>query len=216
MKIGSRRTYSMFNIVRLIISSFIFRDNLPGYEEYTDMIDPLDIKRWGQDQRNSVEITDDVKDHFCEYMGRGSKRINGYLLCGKYKSGNDPETEKIIEEFDEVLQRASIDDNIVVYHAMKREHLPEDENDNIVPNCYWSTSLLLAADYIFKDNENYNCILRIFLPKGTHALYISDIKGRDFLNEYELLLPRKCKFKVIKRHLFSKYLDVVLIDDGIK
>lgn len=65
-------------------------------------------------------------------------------------------------------------------------------------------STTLAPDLLkeFAKNHHYNCVLKLYLPKGTKGVYI---RFKDGINEQEFLLPPNSTFKLIRKYISMKY-----------
>ena len=62
-------------------------------------------------------------------------------------------------------------------------------------------------------------MIKMYIPKGYCALYVSNIEGiddNDPLKEYEMLLPRNSRFRVISRKLISRYIELELVGQDDK
>jgi len=55
----------------------------------------------------------------------------------------------------------------------------------------------------FAKKHKYNCILKLYLPKGTKGAYIRF--SNCVLNECEFLLPPNSKFILVRKHISLKY-----------
>lgn len=154
------------------------------------------------------------------YAGRGFKEINETLVYGEPKSGyelynNVNEINYDIEQMDEIMKNNTIGENIIAYKGTLNENL---ENYNIGDEfelpIYYSTSLKesvaerFATNYGLMANKT-KAILEIRVPKETKGIYLADLY-RD-TNEWELLLNRNVKYKVIS----SKEIDPSGLVDGV-
>ncbi|MBU3175176.1 hypothetical protein KPL47_02200 [Clostridium estertheticum] len=70
---------------------------------------------------------------------------------------------------------------------------------NFIEKGFMSTTLAPELLKEFPQHHRYDCILKLYLPKGTKGAYISI--GNNNLNEYEFLLPPNAEFKLLKRGL---------------
>lgn len=68
---------------------------------------------------------------------------------------------------------------------------------NFTEKGFMSTTLLSELVKEFPQNHKYDCILKLYLHKGTKGDYVSI--GDNNLNEYEFLLPPNSTFKLLKR-----------------
>lgn len=63
---------------------------------------------------------------------------------------------------------------------------------------FFSTTLLQEQLVQFGKDDRCNCVLKLYLPKGTHGAYVSFKEDWSLLREYEFLLPPNMKFKIVK------------------
>lgn len=78
---------------------------------------------------------------------------------------------------------------------------------------FLSTTLVPDLLRKFAKKHRYDCILKIYLPKGTKAVYIN--YDDSMLNEHEILLPTNSSLRLIKKHfsiLYSYVYECELID----
>lgn len=68
---------------------------------------------------------------------------------------------------------------------------------------FMSTTLVPDLLKEFAKNRRYNCILKLYLPKGTKGAYIKF--DNSLLNEHEFLLPPNTTFKLVRRKFSVKY-----------
>lgn len=68
---------------------------------------------------------------------------------------------------------------------------------------FFSTTLLQKQLVQFGKEHRCNCVLKLYLPKGTHGAYVSFKEEWSLLREYEFLLPPNIKFKIIKVWAFT-------------
>lgn len=69
-------------------------------------------------------------------------------------------------------------------------------------------STTLVADLLrsFAKSHKYDCLLKLYLPKGTKGAYIDFDNKYNMLNECEFLLPINTSF-ILKKKFFSfKYM----------
>ena len=186
------------------------------HSSFREFTDDNEAKRWGAKSRENVLLSNEEINNIYYYTGSWYRVIFFHLKRGNYRDGSDPDTDAEIDMLDGSINKGKIPDDIVVYRATRWKTLKSTiENNVVTPEAYWSTSLLLKRAVLFKlqqRDEHYDCILKIYLPKGSKGLYVSELKEHDQLSEFEVLLPRDSKFRIIKRRLFSRLLEVELIN----
>lgn len=69
---------------------------------------------------------------------------------------------------------------------------------------FMSTTLMPHCMKDFPKNHNCNCLLKLYLPKGTKGAYIG--YNNKSLKEYESLLPPNSKFKYVRKRYSFNYL----------
>jgi len=65
-----------------------------------------------------------------------------------------------------------------------------------------STTLVLGLLKEFAKKHRYNCVLKLYLPKGTKEAYIRF--NNSILNEHEFLIPPNLTFRLIMKHFSLK------------
>lgn len=68
---------------------------------------------------------------------------------------------------------------------------------------FFSTTLLRKQLVQFGKEHRCNCVLKLYLPKGTYGAYVSFKEEWSLLREYEFLLPPNMKFKIVKVCAFT-------------
>lgn len=67
---------------------------------------------------------------------------------------------------------------------------------------FMSTTLMPGLMREFSKNHKCDCVLKLYLPKGSKGAYISF--GENKLNEFEFLLPPNSTFKLLAKHFNIK------------
>jgi len=132
------------------------------------------------------------------------------IIYNKFLHGVDHFDEEEIEKYsgeitiiDNELRKFELPENILVYRYTNKKWfrwLFKDSKPK-VGNCFtdkgfMSTTLVEALLKSFAKKYEYNCILELYLPKGTKGVYI---RFNDCLNEQEFLLPPNSTFRLIKK-----------------
>ena len=145
--------------------------------------------------------------------------INNYLADPQLRKEdlltyNDIEkVKKDISNIDSVMTKNEINDNITVFKGTSSKFYEEiiKGNDEFELPIYLSTTGKESVADKFKRNYGFSskykgydpAILEIRVPKGTNGIYMSDIFNENGLNEYEILLDRNLKYKMIKNELVN-------------
>ena len=109
---------------------------------------------------------------------------------------------KDINNIDSAIKKAEINENITTYRGTASKYFENIQvGEEFEIPLYFSTSgkESIARDKFmrnisFKENP---ALLEIQVPKGTNGIYMSDLFNENGLNEYEILLSRNLKYKVI-------------------
>ena len=172
--------------------------------DYKVFKDVNDIENFGNFQIIDSSLSDEEKQELNSYTGSWYRVMNRHLLVDE----EDEELDKEIRIFDEALSKCSISENIVAYRGSSKvwKDLMIDKY-NIPRKPYWSTSLLkkTAIDYALSEQHGY--FIKIYIKKGTCGLYVPSVINDD-LEENEVVLPRTTKFKLKRKGLFERYIEV--------
>ena len=114
-----------------------------------------------------------------------------------------------IRQLIDILNKYTIPESVVAYrYTHKRDLRWFFLGQRLRPgmrftdNGFFSTSLVRSSLDGFRKEYKRNCLLKIYLPKGIHGIYIS-LKGTNsVLCEQELLLQRGTEFEITKIHYF--------------
>jgi len=82
---------------------------------------------------------------------------------------------------------------------------------------FFSTALVRKGLEDFGRQNLCNCILKLYLPKGTPGIYVTLEEDRNLLNEQEFLLPPNVRFEItkIRRFSFPMMIEcIALVDRG--
>lgn len=141
------------------------------------------------------------------YSGSCYKLYNQFLRFGReFSEGTMNEARQLVS----IIEKYKIPEPIVAYrytHKQDMKHLSLGKRlrpgMRFADKGFFSTSLVKSSLDDFRRKYKRNCLLKLFLPKGTHGTYIS-LKGtRSILNEQELLLQRGTEFEIVKINYFS-------------
>jgi len=139
------------------------------------------------------------------------------ILYNKYLRGYNVFDEEEIEEYSKntkiiakEISKLELQENIIVYrytHKNLFKLLFESSKPMIgktfTDKGFMSTTLVADLLKKFAKEHRYNCVLKLYLPKGTKGAYISF--KNSLLNEQEFLLPPNSKFILIRKYFSLKY-----------
>lgn len=121
-----------------------------------------------------------------------------------------PEYSRNISIMAKEISKFSLEENIIVYrytHKVLFRKLFESSKPKIgktfTEKGFMSTTLVADLLRQFAKEHKYNCILKLYLPKGTKGAYISG--GKIKLHEQEFVLPPNATFKLIRKNFSFKY-----------
>lgn len=107
------------------------------------------------------------------------------------------------------ISRFSLQENIIVYRFTHKklfkalfETSRMQKNNLFTEKGFMSTTLVRDLLVEFAKSHKYNCLLRLYLPKGTKGRYMQ-LTNR--INEQEFLLPPNSTFKLLDKHLSYRY-----------
>lgn len=110
----------------------------------------------------------------------------------------------------EEINKHELPEDIVVYrytHKRLFKYLFKDLKVKVgnmfTDKGFMSTTLVPELLREFAKSHRYNCLLKLYLPKGTKGVYLRFHKR--VLNEQEILLPPNSKFKLLKKYFSFKY-----------
>lgn len=156
---------------------------------------------------NNVQINNknNISNLLYAYTGSTNVMYNRSLR-GLTESDKDSvkNHSKEIDIITKEICKLELQEDIIVYRYTCKsffrnsfETLKPRIGRNFTEKGFMSTTL--APDLLkeFPQHHRYDCILKLYLPKGTNGAYISI--GDNNLNEYEFLLPPNATFKLLKR-----------------
>jgi hypothetical protein len=108
------------------------------------------------------------------------------------------------------LRKFQLKENIITYrytkkHLFKLLFYPSTPKNGLTftDKGFMSTTLVPNVLKNFAKEHQCNCLLKLYLPKGTKGAYIKF--DDSSLNEHEFLLPPNSKFVLIKKHLSLRF-----------
>jgi len=142
---------------------------------------------WTKEEKHAVGV----------YYGAGSGRINGDLRAGRpFIEPSDKEASRLL---DQVLDRSSVPDNLVVYRGMYNPTIAKAIDRESAMDLtfkekgYTSTSTSKKVATKFTTPDSDSILAEIRLPKGSKGGLISP----DYSSENEILLPKGTEFRVV-------------------
>lgn len=188
-----------------------------------------DAKKWAKENYEhwleKIQITkysylsENVNDLLYGYSGN-MDRIYNQMLRGK-KKYNKKETEKYTQHINIInntISKLQLKENIQVWRWTDKKEfklLFKSNNikkgDTFIDRAFMSTTLVVDLLENFAKERKYDCLLKLYLPKGTKGAYIDFYSKQSILNECEFLLPIGTSF-VLKRKYFSpRYMKMVYV-----
>ncbi len=111
---------------------------------------------------------------------------------------------------DSEFRKQVIPENIVVYRFTQEKYFKQlfskskpKVGEIFICKGFTSSTLFPESLLEFAENRNYNCILKLYLPKGSKCAY-TYIWQNNRLPEQEILLPTNCTFRLIKKGIWSR------------
>ncbi|MFL0196456.1 ADP-ribosyltransferase [Clostridium sp. WILCCON 0269] len=148
------------------------------------------------------------------YYYTGNKNIlYKRILWGCTEDFEKGEIEKHLKEISIITKeicKFELQENIIVYrytykNMLKKgfESLKIETGKSFTDKAFMSTTLVPGSLKGFSKSRKCDCILKLYLPKGTKGVYVS--VGKNALNEQEFLLPPNSTFKLIRGYYSFKY-----------
>jgi hypothetical protein len=169
----------------------------PAYREF-DPADPDAMWAWTEKAFGEwgKSLTRHERTAIDRYSSHAYRKVNK-LLRGDSEdltSRAKRDYRRVTARMDAAIEKGEIPENIVVWRGMSAKRLPGDlaEGTILSDKAFSSTSLsrTVAEDSDFAKGA----VLKIRVPKGTHAA--SAQVAADFGREFELILPRNGRIKV--------------------
>lgn len=167
------------------------------------------IKKLQQVEDNHDE--NNIENLLNAYTGSENLIINRFLRgnCMPYED-NLEELSRKVEIIEKEICKFKLQENIIVYRYTHKNFLrqlfghSEIKREKVfVEKAIMSTTLVANLLIEFAKNRKCNCLVKLYLPKGTKGVYVKFDNG--LLNEHEFLLPPNSKFKLIGKSYSFKY-----------
>ena len=139
-----------------------------------------------------------------------SNPINNYLRTGTLSPGYGLESslESRVKDIESAMQKSVVSENVMVYRGLNKLTIGPDTGSYVgtifTDKAFVSTSLSerSALGWSWVNQDQVGTVVAIKLDAGSHALYLDALNDRG---EYELLLPKNTRFRVISDELTSRY-----------
>ena len=193
-----------------------------GFREFTSI---EEINEWAAKQYGEFlsHPEEPIYDVVFSYTGSAYYAMNNWLRGLPLMSLEElKETKKYSSFRDETvalyeyIMGYRLNEDINVYRSVTRRGIKElfrswlpRKGMTGIEKAFMSTTMLRSTAVRYS-KKNKGVTMRIRVPKGVHALYVSqdDYKG-NLLKEYELLLRPGIELRVIKSGLFAIECEVV-------
>ena len=127
--------------------------------------------------------------------------LNEYLANKRVRSISDFNKEQLnskIKNIDSAMNKSIINDNMLVYKGTDNSLFSDlKTGDELEIPIYYSTTIKSGITEKFARHHNDPAILEIRVPKGTKGIYMSDVFNENGINEFEVLLNRNLKYKLV-------------------
>ncbi len=207
-----------------IIQKIIEEDN------FLVLKDENEINEWGKYHsdyfknaialRNKLQLDENTKKELeliDWYCGHHSENINNYLRGKPIRYGISDKVINDIELLDNLINKFTIKENIIVVRRMPNCFLADNYkiNNEFIEKGFLSTSLNINYRLNKEsDSEQLNneTILILKIPKLLNAVYVENaIPGKTERDEFELILQRGCLMKVkYRKKIFNN--NIILIE----
>lgn len=169
--------------------------------------------QWIKEIRSGKDNIDTNNIGYLLYAYSGSMNI----IYNRLLRGSKDFDENEIEEYSrniaiitEEISKLELPENIIAYRYTNRKwfsNLFESSKPRVgeifTDKGFMSTTLVSELLKEFAKEHRYNCILKLYLPKGTKGAYLKF--DNSILNEQEFLLPPNSTFRLIRKHLSFRY-----------
>ena len=171
-----------------------------GFENYGDWIKELQ-------RLHKIKADNNIANLLYYYTGNSNVIYNNYLR-GRLELDED-EVSKYSNDISIIANKISefkLNENIIVYRYTHKKlfkllfnTLKISTGHEFCDKGFTSTTLVKDLLKDFAKNRKYNCLLKMYLPKGTVGAYVN--YDDSSLNEQEFLLPPNSKFLLRKKHI---------------
>lgn len=187
---------------------------MKNFENYKEFLLEDEALNWAKENYFELFNMDEKDERYkvlAGYTGTDFYGINLFLRNRKNNHENSLNLEKYqknINIIDNILNQNFILEDIVLYRYINKTLLKfllkgNNLKQNIMfeDKAFVSTGLIKENLKSFSKENNCKILLKLYVPKGTNGVYVSLYK-KSILKEYEILLHRNTKFKILKIHHF--------------
>lgn len=163
-----------------------------------------------QEYKNAKK-PDNAAQLLYDYTGGMNIPYNQYLRkMNELKKENVEQYSRDIDIITKEISKFSLLENIVVYRYTSTGFFKTmflspklQVGKTYTDPGFMSTTLVCNLLQAFAAKRKYNCLLKLYLPKGTKGAYVKF--DDSLLNEEEFLLPPNTTFRVIRKYFDFKY-----------
>ena len=173
----------------------LFRNNFMEYVNEREMSNLF--SKWSEDINNCRDLRVEAIANYCGYV---HEKINGFLRgtaeIGQFSNYLD--TIRTMLSSAPFLPNNTILYRALPYYVIKTVLSEMDSQGAYREKGFLSTSLnLIGISNFVKDIDDIEYqVLKLYVPKGTPALYVEDIKGSGMgRGELEMILPEGASIK---------------------
>lgn len=176
-------------------------------ENYGDWLDKIQITKYNH---SSKYVGDLLSGYSGSMNGKYNTMLRGEI---KYNNRDTKIYTQNINIINDAISKLKLKENIKVWRWTSKNEFEKlfknakiKKGDTFTDKAFMSTTLVADLLRDFAKNKKYDCLLRLYLPKGTKGAYIDFYDKYHMLNECEFLLPTNTSF-VLKKKFFSfKYM----------
>jgi hypothetical protein len=166
-----------------------------------------DIQSAAEKIHDKPKLTSDEFDHVYNYSKYNFRGINRHLRDHEH----DFNTYSEIPHIDSAIAKHKVKDDIHVYRRFSHEqpHMLDtaEIGDTVHDKGFVSTTLDGGhTGFIHTAHPKDDSLIKIHIPKGSHAMYLNKHRASHFPDEHEVLLPRGSKFKYTGKSTFINHL----------
>ncbi len=213
---------------RVILTGPATRHNRPGdHPDWNGFHDHTQAEAYATKAQAGWRdgLEDEKLEGIQTFKGNNYTKMNALLRSGTTgNGGDDEEYSDHVHHAREALKEVKTTRNLVTYRGMASEHIAANF-DQIKPGHQFSdkgfnsTSFNSGIARQFADGNNGGIVLKVHMPRGTHAAY-TDHPKLDLSNwgESEMLLPPGTKYEVLRARYDSsgrKVIAVRIVSDGV-
>jgi hypothetical protein len=188
-------------------------------EKYKEFENSDEGNAWGWMHFSDVLTPEDnsAYESVLFYTGSMSRKWNKVLRrypsieSGQFESSargefaEDGEQIRRIKEVNSVVTQHRIPENIIVYRYTNKKLIRKlcsawilKRGMRFTDKGFFSTTLVSHLLMDFANKHECDCLLKIYIPKGTKGAYVSIKNSPSILNEQEVLFAPNLKLEIVK------------------